>query len=147
MTQCILQLVTKFSFCALPNKSLCLKGEKMYGHGEINSFHLWFYVWDDKKPVIIGKTMMFYENHDVFKNSDIKELPAIWKSNQKKCGWHHTEWMWAFNPRMKQHNQTVLLFLDNTTHHSCTELSNIQLVWFPLNTTSVNPRTKVLQNK
>lgn len=48
------------------------------------------------------------------------------------------DWLTVFNLRMKQQNQTVLLFLDNTTHHPCTELSNIRLVKFSPNTTSVN---------
>jgi len=48
------------------------------------------------------------------------------------------EWLTAFNGRMKMQNRHVLLFLDNPTCHPHVKFSNVQLAWFPPNTTSVS---------
>ena len=48
------------------------------------------------------------------------------------------EWLTAFNGRMKMQNRHVLLFLDNATCHQHIKFSNMRLVWFPPNTTSVS---------
>jgi hypothetical protein len=107
-------------FCALPSKTLCLKGERSSG-GKICK----------------GRSTDFL---CVFKNINIKKFPIDWKSNKKAWMTFHTteEWLTAFNAKMKQQNRNVLLFLDNVTCHPHIELSNMRLVWFPPNTTSVS---------
>ena len=44
----------------------------------------------------------------------------------------------AFSGRMKMQNRHVLLFLDNATCHPHIKLYNVQLAWFPPNTTNVS---------
>ncbi|XP_023716890.1 tigger transposable element-derived protein 6-like [Cryptotermes secundus] len=71
---------------------------------------------------------------------DIQKLPIEWSSNKK--AWMTSqimeEWLTALNGRMKMQNQHVLFFLENATCHTHIELSNVQLAWFPPNTTSVS---------
>jgi len=47
-------------------------------------------------------------------------------------------WLRAYNARTKQHNCHVLLFLGSVMYHACVGLCNVQVVWFPQNTTSVS---------
>jgi hypothetical protein len=69
----------------------------------------------------------------------MNELLLVWKSNKK--AWMTTalmeEWLKGFNERMKQQKRSILFFLDNATCHPHLGLSNVQLAWFPPNTTSV----------
>lgn len=45
------------------------------------------------------------------------------------------EWLRVFNVKMKHQIHHILFSSDNTTCHPHIELSNVQLVWFPPNTT------------
>jgi hypothetical protein len=58
MNQRVLQMVMKqdLFFHALPNKTLCLKGEKCYG-SKVANFLWWFYDWGD------GKSFGIRESH------------------------------------------------------------------------------------
>jgi len=109
---------TGLFFHALPNKSLCLKGEKCLG-GKLCKARLFFYVvlcqvkW--KKTLVIGKAA----KPRCFRNLDIQKLPIEGRSNKK--AWMTSqimeEWLTSFNGRIKMQNRHVLLFLDNTTCH------------------------------
>lgn len=47
------------------------------------------------------------------------------------------KWLMKLNKQMKQQKRKILLFMDNATSHPNMNLSNIKLVFFPSNTTSV----------
>nr|CAD7196360.1 unnamed protein product [Timema douglasi] len=93
---------TGLFFRALPNNSLCLKGEM-------------------EKPLVIDKAAKLRW----FINMDKRKLPVEWKYNKK--AWMASqimeELLTAFNDRMKKQNSYVLLFLDNITCHPHIELS------------------------
>ena len=48
-----------------------------------------------------------------------------------------SSWLNSFNDKMKAQHRNVLLFLDNAPSHPTLDLSNVKLVFFPPNTTSV----------
>lgn len=62
-----------------------------------------------------------------------------WKANKK--AWLDTkimtEFLEKFNRKMKRAARKVALFLDNASPHSDLQLSNVKLVFFPPNATSV----------
>jgi hypothetical protein len=125
---------------ALPSKTLCLKGERCSGgklcKERLTVFFCGFMTGEIEKPLVIGRAA----KPRCFKNIDIKKLPVDWKSNKKAWMTSHImeEWLTAFNAKMKQQNHNVLLFLDNATCHPHIELSNVRLVWFTPNNTSVS---------
>lgn len=129
---------TGLFFRALPNKSLCLKGEKCSGgklcKERLTVFLCGFMSGEMEKPLVIGKAAR------CFKNMDLQKLPVEWRSNRKS--WMTSqimeEWLMAFNGRMKRQKRHVLLFLDNATCHPHIQLSNVKLAWFPPNTTSLS---------
>ena len=47
------------------------------------------------------------------------------------------DWLVQINTQMKKANRKIILFLDNASSHSHSELSNITLQFFPPNMTSV----------
>lgn len=92
-------------------------------------------VGDKESPIIIGnaKRLRAFGRLDVEKTFGI-----VWRHNR-------TAWMTStlfeevlkiFNRRMSFQDRKVLLFLDNCTSHPHLELSNVQLVFLPPNTTS-----------
>jgi len=89
-----------------------------------------------EKPLVIDKAA----KPRCFRNLDIQKLPVEWRSNKK--AWITSqimeEWLTAFNGTTKVQNWHVLLFLENATCHSHIKFSNVQLAWFPPNTTSVS---------
>jgi hypothetical protein len=131
---------TGLFFRALPNKSLCLKGEKCSGgklcKERLTVFLCGFISGEMEKPLVIGKAA----KPRCFRNLDIRKLPVEWRSNKK--AWMTSqimeEWLTAFNGRMKMQNRHVLLFLDNAACHPHIKLSNVRLAWFPPNTTCVS---------
>jgi hypothetical protein len=88
-----------------------------------------------EKPLVIGSSARPRR----FKNINTNELLVLWKSNKK--AWMTAalmeDWLKGFNERMKQQKRRILWFLDNATCHPHLELSNVQLAWFPSNTTIV----------
>ncbi len=129
---------TGLFFRALPNKTLCLRGEKCVG-GKISKERLTVLVCgnlcgDMEKPLVIGKAT----KPRCFKNLKIESLPVIWRSNKK--AWMTAglmeEWLTAFNSKMKREKRKVLMFLDNATCHPHLQLSNVKLMFLPANTTS-----------
>lgn len=88
-----------------------------------------------EKPMIIGKS----EKPRCFKHVDLRKLPVNWQSNKRS--WMTSSifevWMNKFNEKMKKEKRHILLFLDNATCHPKLNLSNVKLLFFPPNTTSM----------
>lgn len=85
------------------------------------------------KPLVIGKAM----KPRCFKG--VKSFPTDYRANKK--AWMTTElfnnWLLTVNGDMKRQKRKILLFLDNcTVHNSPPALSNVELYFFPPNTTS-----------
>lgn len=126
-------------FRAFPSKTLALKGEKCVG-GKISKERLTVFLCGNlagemERPLVIGKA----KRPRCFQKLRIDSLPVIWKSNKK--AWMTTslmeEWLINFNARMVSQKRKVLLFLDNATCHPHIKLSNVKLLFFPPNSTSV----------
>ena len=73
---------TGLFFRALPNKSLCLKGEKCSG-GKLqrknDCFLRGFMSGEMEKPLVIGKA----GKPRCFRNLDLRKLPVEWRYNKK----------------------------------------------------------------
>ncbi len=130
---------TGLFYRALPTKSLCLRGEKCVG-GKMSKERLTLFLCGNmagemEKCIIIGKA----KQPRCFRKLNVTTLPVIWKHNKRAwmTGSIMEEWLRNFNARMKREHRKVILFLDNATCHPRIRLSNVQLAWFPPNTTSV----------
>lgn len=130
---------TGLFYRALPNRTLCLKKEKCYG-GKKAKQRLTVLlcanlVGEFEEPLIIGKSL----RPRCFKGVHLENLKIFWKANRN--AWMNTEimteWLDKFNRKMKRQKRKVLLFLDNATCHPQLELSNVQLIFLPPNTSSV----------
>ncbi|XP_037776968.1 tigger transposable element-derived protein 4-like [Penaeus monodon] len=90
-----------------------------------------------EKPLIIGRC----EKPHCFKWINTKVLPIIWKSNKR--AWMTAalfkEWLEKFNEKMRRQKRNVILFLDNATCYPPLELSYVKLVFFPPNTSHLQP--------
>ena len=74
---------TGLFFCVLPNKSLCLKGEKCLG-GKLCKERLTLFLYgfmsgEMEKPLVVGKAA----KSRCFRNLDIRKLPVEWRPNKK----------------------------------------------------------------
>lgn len=74
-----------------------------------------------------------------FRHLDISKLPVIWRAN--KSAWMtsliFTEWLQGINKLMISQQSKILLFIDNCTAHPHMNLSNAELKFFTVNTTSL----------
>lgn len=75
-----------------------------------------------------------------FKNLNVNKLPVTWKAN--RTAWMNSklfsDWLIDLNKTMQKESRQILLFLDNAPCHPVDiQLSNINIVFFPPNTTSV----------
>ncbi|XP_060080562.1 tigger transposable element-derived protein 6-like [Ylistrum balloti] len=88
-----------------------------------------------EKPLIIGKSL----NPRCFKNIRPAQLPVTWRTNKKAwmTGQLFRERVTDLDRRMRLARRHILLFLDNALSHPSLKLTNIKLVFFPVNTTSV----------
>lgn len=84
-------------------------------------------------PLIIGR----YKKPRCFKN--IKKLPLLYEANQKSWMTQKifSKYLNLLNRNFQLKNRKILLFLDNASCHFIPELSNIKLVYFPKNSTSL----------
>ncbi|CAF1143326.1 unnamed protein product [Adineta steineri] len=87
------------------------------------------------KPLVIGRSA----RARCFKGLNLKALPVTWCSN--KTSWMNaflfTRWLNEFDKMMQKHNRKIILFLDNApVHPTDVKLTNINLKFFPANTTS-----------
>lgn len=123
----------------LPDRTLCFKQEKCHG-GKRAKDRLTAAVCanmsgTEKLPLlVIGKS----KNPRCFKN--VKSLPVDYKANSKAwmTGEMFTDWIVAFDKKMKKKNRKVLMFVDNCPAHSdVRNLLATTLVFLPPNTTSV----------
>ena len=114
---------TGLFFRALPNKLLCLKGEKCSGgklcKERLTIFLCGFMSGEMEKPLLIGKAA----KQRYFRNLDIRKIPVEWRTNKK--AWITSqimeEWLTAFSDRIKMQNQHV--FCSWITQHA-TSISN-----------------------
>ena len=125
-------------FKCLPDKTLTFKDEKCHGgkHSKERLKVLLAVNMDGSeklKPLVIGKST----KPQCFKG--VKSFPTDYRANKK--AWMTTElfnnWLLTVNGDMKRQKRKILLFLDNcTVHNSPPTLSNVELYFFPSNTTS-----------
>jgi len=86
-------------------------------------------------PLIIGKS----KNPRCFKNLKVENLPCSYFSQFKS--WMNSEifinWIKKFDDTMSKENRKILLLLDNAPiHPRDVDLTNVELLFFPANTTS-----------
>lgn len=121
----------------LPNKTMSFKGERCTG-GRKSKQRITLLVGanmtgSEKFPLlVIGNS----KRPRAFKN---KEIPVTYKANSK--AWMTAELfeetLRAWDGRLGQHRRRVLLCLDNFSGHTPElQLDNIQLIFFPPNTTA-----------
>lgn len=129
---------TALFFRAIPKKTLHKKGEKCYG-GKLSKERLTILLCcfaDGKfeKPLVIGKSL----NPRCFKGCKKDNLPVSWYSNKKAwmTGSIMEQFLIQLNKKMIIQKRHILLFLDNASSHPNLNLSNVQLVFLPPNTTS-----------
>ncbi|GBL74291.1 Tigger transposable element-derived protein 6 [Araneus ventricosus] len=104
---------TDLFYRVLPEKTLCLEGEKCSG-GKISKERLTLLLCcnmleDFEIPVVIGKT----KKPRCFKNIDVRKLSVSWKSNKK--AWITTEimsdWLMELEKKMKKQKRKIILFM------------------------------------
>ena len=91
---------------------------------------------DKYKFLVIGKSLRPH----CFKNVNVDNLPVTYRANKK--AWMtskiFTEWLAACDSYLTKVNRKILLLVDNcTAHPHVSTLKNIQLEFFPPNTTSL----------
>ena len=128
-------------FKALPDKTMSLKNENCSG-GKLAKDRLTVMfcvnmLGEFEDPLIIGR----WGRPRCFGRMDINSFGVVFKHNTR--AWMTleimTSWLEALNLKMKRKKRKILLFLDNATcHPQDMEFSNIELVYFPPNTTSVS---------
>ena len=133
---------TGLVFRALPDRTLCVRGSDCAG-GKKSKERLTVSLacnmeGEFDKPLVIGKAA----KPRAFRNIDTNtQLPVVWKHNKKS--WMTSalfcDWLNDFNKKMKNQGRHVLLFLDNAPAHphNMPSHSNVKLIFFPANTTSV----------
>lgn len=130
---------TGLFYCTLPRKTLSLKKSKCFGV-KISKKRITVMLCvnmngEFEKPLIIGKSLQ----PRCFKGFKLERMQMEWRANKK--AWMDTgimtEFLEKLNRKMKRAGRKVLLFLDNATPHPDLSLSNVQLVFFPPNTSSV----------
>lgn len=86
-------------------------------------------------PLFVGK----YKNPRVFKGTNLKELNINYVSSKR--AWMNkaifNNWLCEINHYFKLKNKKIVLFLDNCSAHCDKNLSNIKLVFYPPNTSSI----------
>ena len=148
---------TGLLFKAIPDRSLVLHKEHCKGGKRSKERYtvLLCSNWSGNhklKPLVIGKFLHLFlldilniisgksRQPGCFKHLDVNKFPVTWKAN--RTAWMNSklfsEWLTDINKIMKKESRQILLFLDNAPCHPVDfELSNIKLVFFPPNTTSV----------
>jgi hypothetical protein len=123
---------TAFFFRMLPDKSLCLHGEKCTP-GKASKERLTILLCcimtgDKENPLVTGKLAGLR----CFNGLDIRKLPVDWHSNKK--AWMTREitihWLQNLERKMQAESKKILLFLDNVTCHFDPKLKNVKVVFF-----------------
>jgi hypothetical protein len=131
---------TGLYFRALPDKTLCAKGQGSKGvkaaKDRVTVMLACSATGEKLPPLVIGKP----KNPRYFKSINVAELPVQYEANQKAWMTNQIfmDWIGKVNNLMKRQKRHILMFLDNATSHShdC-QLSNVTLKFFPANCTSV----------
>jgi hypothetical protein len=126
-------------FRALPERTLAVRGTDCHG-GKRSKERLTIVLccsWTGEmmKPLVIGKS----KNPRCFRNLNKDSLPVVWKHNKK--AWMTSdlfqEWLQDLNRKMRLQRRHILLFIDNApSHPQNASMSNVQVIFFPPNTTS-----------
>ena len=131
----------------LPNKTFSFEKDSRKGikksHDRVTVLLITNWNGNDKDIFIIGKSqnpICFRSPKDEDEAKNISEAKQIYF--QQKNSWMDStifqKIIKIFNNKMRKRNKKVLLFLDNCTSHIMdNELSNVKLIFFPSNTTSV----------
>ncbi|CAH1241537.1 TIGD4 [Branchiostoma lanceolatum] len=123
---------------ATSTKTLFVKGEQCSG-GKQSKERLTIMlcanmVGDKEKPLIIGSS----KKPRCFRNIKTAKLPVTYKNNRK--AWMTSDvfldWLSKLDKKMGQQGRKILLFADNAPSHPNVSLRNIELKFFPPNTTS-----------
>ncbi|XP_014260374.1 tigger transposable element-derived protein 6 [Cimex lectularius] len=131
---------TGLFYRALPDKTLCFKGENCAG-GKVAKERLTVLLCasmtgEKIKPLVIGKAA----KPRCFKGVNMETVGVSWKFNSK--AWMTTdimrEWLEQLDNKMRAQKRKILLFLDNATSHPHLDLKNIKLAFFPPNITSTS---------
>lgn len=130
---------TGLFYRALPDKTMTLKGETCAG-GKISKERLTVLlcvnmIGEFLPPLIIGKA----KKPRCFRGVRTNEIGTDWRYNSKAWMTREifTQWLTELDEKMGKQKRKILLFLDNASSHYKTEnLSNVQLIFFPPNTTS-----------
>lgn len=87
-----------------------------------------------EEPFIIGKAA----KPRCFKGIAINSLNVEWRSNKRAWMTRDlmSDWLLAFDRKMKRQKRKVILFLDNATSHPKLELENVKLMFLPPNVTA-----------
>ncbi|XP_064486017.1 tigger transposable element-derived protein 6-like [Ornithodoros turicata] len=127
-------------FQMLPNRTLYVKGSRCHG-GKQSKQRLTVMLCvnmdgsDKRPPLVIGKSMRprCFKGHP--------RLPVKYVANSKAWITRSIfgEWLKCFDDDMRRKKRTVCLLLDNCTanHVVGIKVTNIELVYFPANSTSV----------
>lgn len=128
---------TALFFKCLPDKPFTFKKEKCHGgkHSKDKLTILLAVNMDGSEkltPLLIGKAA----KPRCFKG--IRKFPLTYRSNKKARMTTElfNEWLVSLNEDIKKQKRKILLFLDNcTVHNNPPFLTNIELQFFPPNTT------------
>ncbi|KAI8502235.1 hypothetical protein Bbelb_198230 [Branchiostoma belcheri] len=120
------------------NKTLYVKGQQCSGGKQAKdrlTIMLCASMTGEKEqPLIIGKSA----KPRCFKNVNLKTLPVIYRNNAK--AWMNkelfVEWLRRLDKKMGRQKRKILLFADNAPSHPSIRLKNVELKFFPPNTTS-----------
>ena len=122
----------------LPDKTYHLKGEKCSGRKKskvrLTRMAAASAVAEKLPMFVIWKS----KNPRCFKN--VKHLPCEYKSQKKS--WMNSEifeeWVRKLDRKFRANDRNIALIIDNSpAHPSISNLTNVQLVFLPLNTTSI----------
>eukprot|EP00058_Branchiostoma_floridae_P002180 XP_002587668.1 hypothetical protein BRAFLDRAFT_126732 [Branchiostoma floridae] len=123
---------------ATSTKTLFVKGQKCSG-GKQSKERLTIMlcanmVGDKEKPLVIGKS----QTPRCFKRINTKTLPVTYTNNKKAWmnSYLFTDWLKKLDKKMGRQGRKILLFMDNAPSHPAVTLRNIELKYFPPNTTS-----------
>lgn len=130
---------TGLFFKCTPSKTLAFKGEHCSG-GKLSKERVTILVGanmagTEKLPLLmIGKA----KNPRCFKN--VRTKPVEYQANTK--AWMTADifedWLISLDKRFRKEKRKILLFIDNcTAHKRIPELSNVRVIFFPANMTSV----------
>ena len=131
---------TGLCYCATPDGSLVFRKSAQGSKKAMECIMLLVCVnmtgTDKRKLLLIGKT----KSPRCFKGVDQQQLPVTNRNNS--AAWMtfviFQDWLFTWDSELHSNNWHICLLVDNATSHpNSVELTNIHLVFLPLNTTSL----------